>query len=587
LFKQEMPYIFSPEDDSGRTFNANISSSYTKSSNVVYFFLGNNKGKFILIGILCLLVYFSFSAVSKKVVASKKLYELHNQNEIVKYPLLSAIFVVFTVSEFLFTYPPFAFQAMMWLVLSVILMLFHTKDPGIFSGKIWLILYILFMLTIAENFVLEPAPFERWILFFLSLLSCIMIVVFWKKKKEEILKNKLFKPIILLFLFLETVSFLAIIFGRYNLSKTFLTSGYFALISGIILFWTYQLLLRALNTYIVASSEVGGNKNLFIKLKPLHDKTPGWFGGLFIFGWLIALVRNFYFYNVIISTVNDLLFEEHTIGKYSFTMESMLTFLLVIFLSGLISNIVSFLADNSTVNSPVPGKKKGGLSNWLLLIRLSIIVAGVLLAFAAAGIPMDRLTIIIGSLGVGIGFGLQSIVNNLISGVILAFERPVEIGDQIELAGKTGRIKAIGIRSSRMIDFDGAEVIIPNGDLLSQHVINWTLSNDQRRVEIIVGVKYGTDLYTAKDILEKILLNNNKIKHQPLPAVLLNKFNNSSIDFRLLFWTDIAMWIDVKSEIILSIDTSFKEAGIEIPYAQQDIYIKELPDRNKDKDKEV
>jgi small-conductance mechanosensitive channel len=283
-----------------------------------------------------------------------------------------------------------------------------------------------------------------------------------------------------------------------------------------------------------------------------------------------------------VNSFQDFLAEERTIGKFSFTYEAIGVFFLILVLTAITSKLVSFIAGEPTDKNIAA--KKSGVRNSLLLLRLSIMIIGVLLAFASSGIPMDRITIIIGSLSLGIGFGLQTIVNNLISGVILAVERPVEIGDQVEVAGKTGRISEIGIRSSKLISYDGAEIIIPNGDMLNQHVINWTLTNNQRRVELVVGVRYGTDLNKAKQILEIILKANKRILSTPEPLALLHQFNNSSIDLRVLFWCDVNYWIDIKSEIILAIDKAFKDAGIEIPFPQQDIYIRELPDLKTMKD---
>lgn len=107
----------------------------------------------------------------------------------------------------------------------------------------------------------------------------------------------------------------------------------------------------------------------------------------------------------------------------------------------------------------------------MLLVRITIITVGVLLAFVSAGIPMDRFAIILGALSVGIGFGLQTLINNLVSGVIIAFEKPINVGDIVEITGQTGRMKSIGIRSSVVTTWDGADVIIPNGDLLNQHLL--------------------------------------------------------------------------------------------------------------------
>src|SRR5204862_5029292 len=118
----------------------------------------------------------------------------------------------------------------------------------------------------------------------------------------------------------------------------------------------------------------------------------------------------------------------------------------------------------------------------LLIARLILLCIGYLLAVAASGVPVDKITIIIGALGVGIGLGLQNIVNNFVSGIILIFDRPLQIGDIVEIGDKKGRVKEIGIRTSTLLTEDGAEVIMPNGDVLSHNIVNWTLSNNHARV---------------------------------------------------------------------------------------------------------
>ena len=160
-----------------------------------------------------------------------------------------------------------------------------------------------------------------------------------------------------------------------------------------------------------------------------------------------------------------------------------------------------------------------------------------------SGIPMDRITIIIGALGVGIGFGLQNIVNNLVSGVILAFEKPVQVGDIIEVGNRTGTIKEIGIRASKIETGNGSELIIPNGDLISQHVINWTLSNNNRQVELIVGVAYGSDIARVETLLKNLIRGRDDIMQTPPPSVFLHNFSDSSVDFKILFWAaEISTW---------------------------------------------
>jgi small-conductance mechanosensitive channel len=573
MLAREMPGLMGG-DTLKRPLKEVLSVSIFKARNIFLFFIANNIGAVFMILLLFLLLAFMFRAISIKVSKNEELFALHIHNEIVEHPILSSLFIVLNTVQFFFVFPPFAIQAMIWIVLSVILIFLHRRNPGIFTGSSWIYLLILFLLAIIDNLILEASQFERIALTVLTFASCLISFVFLRNIRKYEVKVKIAKIITYLFLFLQAIAFISLLLGRYNLGKTLFTGGYIAIIAGVFLYWTYQLLVKALNTYSITVE--GGGSNMFLRLQILHDKTPGWASAIFVIGWAIIFLRNFYFYTRVLAFLNQLLSTERTIGKFSYSLESILVFVMVIFLSGLASKFISFLAGDPS-SGQVAGKKKGGLSNWLLLIRLTILVLGILLAFASAGIPMDRLTIILGSLSLGIGFGLQTIVNNLISGVILAVERPIEIGDQIEVAGKTGNIKEIGIRSSKLINFDGAEVIIPNGDLLSEHVINWTLSNSQRRVELIIGVKYGSDLEKAKQILQTILLANNKVERVPEPQVLLHQFSHSSIDLRLLFWSDISIWINLKSEIIFAVYKAFKEAGIEIPYPQQDVYIKELP----------
>jgi len=197
------------------------------------------------------------------------------------------------------------------------------------------------------------------------------------------------------------------------------------------------------------------------------------------------------------------------------------------------------------------------------------------LAFAAAGIPMDRLAIILGALSVGIGFGLQSLISNLVSGLILAFEKPINVGDVIEFGGQSGTMKSIGFRSSIITTWEGADVIIPNGNLLNEHVINWTRGNSNRRVEIVTGVAYGTDLEKAKKVILDLLASDKRIMQLPKPLVLIKELGSNAVEFRVLFWIEhYSTWIQTKSDMIGAIDETFKKEGIQIPNPSQDLNIR-------------
>lgn len=202
-----------------------------------------------------------------------------------------------------------------------------------------------------------------------------------------------------------------------------------------------------------------------------------------------------------------------------------------------VSKVVSYFASDQQWNSKEEKRKrKLKVGSWLLLIRITIIVLGLFLAFAAAGIPMDKITLILGALGVGVGFGLQTLVNNLVSGLIIAFEKPVNVGDVIEVGGQGGTVKSIGFRSSVISTVDGADLVLPNGDLLNSHVINWTLGGYKKRMHIVLRVTYDSDLQHIRDLLLLIMGKQVNILTSPMPVVQYNQFAASAIDIDLYFW---------------------------------------------------
>jgi len=213
-----------------------------------------------------------------------------------------------------------------------------------------------------------------------------------------------------------------------------------------------------------------------------------------------------------------------------------------------------------------------------LLFRYTIITLALVAAASAAGIKWNNLTIILGALSVGIGFGLQNIFNNLVSGLILLLERPIKIGDTIEVGPLIGIVKSIGIRASNVQTVDGAEIIVPNGNLVSNEVINWTLNDKRRRIEILAGVAYGSDPHQVHGLCVKILSEHPEVVKSPAPIVLFNNLGESSLEFRLLFWTEnFDEWVRIRSEVMFSIYITFKEKGIVIPFPQRDINIKSMP----------
>lgn len=203
----------------------------------------------------------------------------------------------------------------------------------------------------------------------------------------------------------------------------------------------------------------------------------------------------------------------------------------------------------------------------MLLIRIAIWAVGFLIAVVAAGIPLTQLTVMLGALSVGIGFGLQNIANNLVSGVILAFERPIQVGDQIEIGGKSGTVKEIGVRSSKLASGSGADIIIPNGDLLSQQLTNWTMKDLTKSVEFRIGVPYDSDLQQIKQLIAAALEKEENVLKSPAPAVLLQTFADEALELKVSFWVaNLSSAGSIRSSIMINVYKALQDNGIKLPY---------------------
>lgn len=565
VFQRETNDIYDSEINK-ESFSAKVNFSFNKAKLVLSYYLKNNSGKVLfLIFMFLMLVYFILS-IKKKYYPDNISVLTEKVKLVFDHPIISSAYCTLMVLQFIFPHPPVVLYGLIWIISAVFFTAILWKFFSVSKRVYWLYFLILFVTTLLLDLMLKESLSERWLIFFISISGLFVAISVYKK---NILKdyNKNFKIILLvLTLFILSASVLTIIFGRYNLSKVFITTWVFASLTGFLLYWTKNLLVELLNV-AVETYKSDGNENFQIKLQKYKNRIPVYLKFFLTAGWVLLVLRNLYFYDVLEDEFLSFINEKTTIGDFSFSIENIMLFTAIIFISAIISKAISFygnMKDNSGKTNYRDSEKTGGLSNWMLLIRIGVITIGILLAFAASGMPLDKMTIIIGSLGVGIGLGLQSIVNNLVSGVMLAFEKPFKIGDFIEVGGEAGKIKEIGIRSSKLSTAEGADIIIPNGDLLSKHVINWTLRNSQKRSELILKINYGDKLNEIRTVFQNIMDSNENIEKHPKPEVLMHQFSGSSAEYRLLYWTYIDMEENVKSELIVAIEDELKKAGVEL-----------------------
>lgn len=205
----------------------------------------------------------------------------------------------------------------------------------------------------------------------------------------------------------------------------------------------------------------------------------------------------------------------------------------------------------------------------------AVMLLGGWLALSAAGLDVTRFTVIAGALGVGIGFGMQTLVNNFICGLILLYERPIKVGDVIEVEGVAGEIRRIGMRSSTVLTWTGAEVLVPNASLITSKVTNYTLSDRMRRVDLATGIAYGTDPRRVLQLLSEVAGQNTKVLTKPAPQALFIGFGDSALNFELRVWiADYSDGLSLKSELAVAVIDALKDADIEIPFPQLDLHVR-------------
>lgn len=247
---------------------------------------------------------------------------------------------------------------------------------------------------------------------------------------------------------------------------------------------------------------------------------------------------------------------------------------------------ISKILQSILLHSVLPHKNvdKGVQHSITTLLHYSIMLIGFLLALQALGFSLTNLTILGGALGLGIGFGLQAIINNFASGLILLFERPIKVGDTIQIGEELAEVKELGLRATIVQTPDNAKIVVPNSDLVTSQVTNWTLQERRTRIKIPVGVAYGSDVEMVLRILLECAEERPEILNTPKPSALFLAFGASSLDFELrVFIPEFTNRRQVQSELNVDINREFTDAGIEIPFPQNDLHIRSIDAATADK----
>jgi potassium-dependent mechanosensitive channel len=363
-----------------------------------------------------------------------------------------------------------------------------------------------------------------------------------------------------LYLLLNLLAVICNVFGRVTLSQIFGAAAVYSFAQTVSLAVFVKLVIEAFLLQIEASRVRKGYPEAF-DLGPVSKAISRFALTLAVILWLIVFSTNLNLFDLLNDLLSNFFSSPRQIGSFVFTLGGLLLFLGIIWLANFLQRFIAYFFGDTGDDAAMDDR---GQRSRLLVTRLVLLIGGFLLAVAASGLSVDRITVVLGALGVGVGLGLQNIVNNFVSGIILIFDRPVRIGDTVEVGDKRGRVKEIGIRSSTLLTEDGAEVIIPNGDVLSNHIVNWTLSNNHVRIALTFTMEKQANPDTSlTEAIKEMVRQNPNVLDRRDPEVMINTLTAKTEELRVYFWIkDITRTPYTTSEVKTGIYELLDQKGI-------------------------
>jgi len=497
--------------------------------------------------------------------------------ELLERPLAAAFIVTMLLTDLFHPRAPAAWLDFISLVmlLAILRLLPRMLPQSMRAGA-----YFLTLVYFLEQIV-DLAPdgnlVNRLALFALSLTGAVACHWLYSKVRES--DAPISEGWIRTVVFGARIAFLAFVAGTLaNLIgavgfATLVVMGTLISIYAAILFWVATKLLEAIVRVLLLTKAARHLAIVRLHADTVRQSLFRLIRVVTVIGWAAMTLQGFGAFDATVEGLKEAVDSKISIGDFSVSPGDILIFFIVVWLTFKISQLLRFVLEVDVLQHlDLPRGVPGAITR---VTHYALVVLGVMIGASAAGLDFSRINLIVGALGVGIGFGLQNVVNNFVSGLILLFERPIRVGDKIQLAELFGTVKNIGMRASIVRTFQGAEVIVPNANLISAEVINWTLSDDRRRMELPVGVTYGTDPENVINILVEVAKEHPDVMSDPEPAALFRGFGDSSLDFQLRAWTR-GDFVQVSSDLLVAVNCALADAGIEIPFPQRDLHLRSV-----------
>ncbi len=531
------------------------------------FFHLNIKTFVLQVIFLILLLGFLMAAnikLKKNILTLQSPIELQAKT-ILKNPILTTLSVGILVSAFFYVsmVPAYAEFHILIVLFATVLLLPKVTDRK-FSTFLWL-LFAVYLLNTFEAFIGVKANLVRWLL----ILDAILLIMSLFVGRKIVISNpekfsqifKLFKFISVLYMILLVLSIVANLIGMVALSNYITKAVILSLTFGMIIYLAVKV-FTSIFILIFKFRTSTNIQTITAMVNATHQRIRPLFNFVGIVFWLFFTISGFELFDVLVNWFEELMALHWQIGEMNISLGGILSFIGIFVLTLIIAKMAAALFQDEWMVNVLPRGIAPAIS---LVLRIVVIVVGLYAGSSAAGVDLSSLGFILGALGVGIGFGLQNVVLNFVSGLILAFERPINLGDTIEVDMEMGVVTNIGVRSSNIRAYSGAEVIIPNGDLISKKVVNWTLSNRNRRSKIPMKTSPGADPEKVIELFNKIALDHSNTSAEPAPKTYFYGYGpDGNLNFALLYWTTLDT-LKTDSHIALQIFKALKEAGIQAP----------------------
>jgi len=571
--KASLPPIWkSGPSDYPHSFGETIRETIRQTYEAIMFFLRHNVTRLVLYRILLFIIALLPVHYFRK-NKSYKLTGIHSQRYLQKYPTLASVIMGLAVAPLIFTHAPYAFLDLIFITLTICVSIIYMREHNYISRTpFYIILGMLVILTLV-NFFTSPTFVGR-IVYTASILLLIPMNRIRRDRAAHATEKRNLGLLIYFLLIIQLgIGWCLIILGYYPQGRQFFLGAIDAFVLALILsvtVYTFIDYLRIL-TFMVNKR----SKSFQINHEIIEKKLKRIIIGLAFLYFIVSYLKNLNLFDEITDWLTNWVYEPRQLGDSVFTFASIFLFVGVAYGAIYIANLINLAIETEDYKKQF--KKRTAWGSTKLILRFIIITVGFIIGVIASGIPVTQLTVLMGALGVGIGFGLQNIFNNLVSGLIIAIEKPISVGDMVKIGTDSGWIKEIGIRASNMQTFEGAEIIVPNGELISNRVTNWTLSNKRTRLEIIIGVAYKSDPHLVNQLLLRILEDHPEILKLPEPGIFFTALGDNSLDFMLNFWiSDFVEGKRIRSEVLFRIFDVLKENGIEIPFPQRDLHLRSV-----------